>query len=225
MVNPGTPCQHGRTVKPSLAVVAMALALVACSGDGGREFATYYDPQGLFTTHLPAADTLTVTPPQTGGSGPGLLTGVIAQPPQPSPSPASGIGAFGSGLLAAGGSNDQTTYEAFAFTTSDFDDLDQMALYFLTGDPGVDLQHEDDIRLAGASGRLVVADVVRDGATTASVAAALTLGEGGTGYLVAAIFPPGTWDAERADFLRVVASFTPAVPPSIATFGGAVEAA
>jgi hypothetical protein len=42
---------------------------------------------------------------------------------------------------------------------------------------------------------------------SASLAAAVSLGSGGTGYVVAAIFPPGGWSAEEADFLRVVDPF------------------
>lgn len=53
---------------------------------------------------------------------------------------------------------------------------------------------------------------------TSSVAAAVSLGTGGDGYLVAAIFPSGGWDAERADFLRVLASFRAGVPLGFSTF-------
>lgn len=69
------------------------------------------------------------------------------------------------------------------------------------------------MRIAGSSGRLIVADVTQGGQVTSSVAAAVSLGTGGDGYLVAAIFPSGGWDAERADFLRVFASFRAGVPP------------
>jgi hypothetical protein len=50
------------------------------------------------------------------------------------------------------------------------------------------------------------------------VAAAVSLGTGGDGYLVAAIFPPGGWGAEQADFMRVLASFRAGVPPGFSTF-------
>ena len=59
---------------------------------------------------------------------------------------------------------------------------------------------------------------------TASVAAAITLGDGETGYLLAAIFPPGEWDAERGDFGRVLSSFDANVPPGLATFPMAGQA-
>jgi hypothetical protein len=47
---------------------------------------------------------------------------------------------------------------------------------------------------------------------------ATSLGHDGTGYLLAAIFPPGSWSAEEADFLHVVRSFRGDVPPGLRTF-------
>jgi len=46
----------------------------------------------------------------------------------------------------------------------------------------------------------------------------MTLGDGAIGYLVVAIFPPGGWDDERADFERIVRSFRTDVPPGLETF-------
>src|ERR671928_687521 len=93
MVNRGTPCDHGRTVRRTAALVLLAATAATCSSSGGRAFATYYDPQGLFRAELPVANSITVAPPQPSASGPGLLTGVIASPPQPSPSPSDSLGA------------------------------------------------------------------------------------------------------------------------------------
>jgi hypothetical protein len=56
-------------VKRIGALAALAFVLAACSGDSGREFASYYDPQGYFVTNLPVADVLTVAPPQVGQNG------------------------------------------------------------------------------------------------------------------------------------------------------------
>jgi hypothetical protein len=195
---------------------ALPLILVACSGSSSRAFARYYDPGGRFSTNLPAANDITVAPPQPPSTGPGILAGVIASPPQPSPSPSS---AFGGGFnLAQAQPSDQTIYEAFVVTTDTFPTVSAMALYFLTSDPSIDVQLEQGVEVGGSSGRLVVANVVRSGAPAASVAAAMSLGHGGTGYLVAAIFPPGQWDHEQSDFLRVLASFRPNVPPGLGTF-------
>ncbi|HET8526607.1 MAG TPA: hypothetical protein VFM81_08210 [Actinomycetota bacterium] len=206
-----------RRRRPPLILLGALVLLAACTQDHGREFARYYDDQGLFTVNLPEANDITVTPPQPASQGgAGLLTGVVSSPPAPSPTPAP---AFGAGFDPSSAVEpDQTVYQAIAVTTDGFDDLDQMALYFLTGDPVVDVVIDDPTPLAGDPGKLVVADVRNGDQVTTSVAAAMTLGEGGTGYLIAAIFPPGGWDDERADFERVVASFDSHVPPGFDSF-------
>ena len=204
--------------RPSLPVFIGALVLLtACSQDHGRAFARYYDDQGLFTVNLPEANDITVTPPQPASrGGAGLLTGVVSSPPAPSTSPSPALSA---GFDPASSVEpDQTIYQAFAVTTDGFDDLDQMALYFLTGDPVVDVVVDDATRLNGDPGKLVVADVRNGDQVNASVAAAMTLGDGDTGYLIAALFPPGGWDDERADFERVVESFDSHVPPGFESF-------
>src|SRR5581483_4560386 len=94
----------------------------------------------------------------------------------PQPSP-SPSDAFGTGLGGQPVQSDRTVYEALVVTTDGFGDLPAMVAYFHRG-----------------------------GQTTASVAAAFSLGDGRTGYIVAAIFPPGTWAGEEADFLRVLRS-------------------
>ena len=191
-------------------------ALTACSNDPAREFARYYDEEGLFTLNLPAANDVTVTQPQTGQEGPDLLTGVVSSPPAPSPSPAS---AFGGGFGgAAEEPPDQVVYQAFAVASQGFEDLDEMALFFLTSDPVIDVVIDDRAKMGGDDARLIVADVTNGGDVTAGVAAAMTLGDGETGYLIAAVFPPGGWDSEQADFQRIVESFRSNVPPGLRTF-------
>src|SRR6266540_815816 len=164
--------------RTAIATAMAAMALVACATGKNRDFAVYYDPEGLFSASLPAANDIAVAPSQPPSQGPSVLTGVVSTPPAPSPSPSS---AFGGGLtdLAAQttGPQDQTVYEALA-----------------------------------------VADVVRDGQKVAGVAAAFTLGQQGVGYIVLAIFPPGDWASERSDFLKVVGSFRPGVPPGMKAF-------
>lgn len=198
-----------------VALAAIPLILAACSGSSGRALARYYDPGGRFSTNLPAANDITVASPQPGGTGPGILAGVIAAPPQPSPSPSTSLGAPN---FAQSQPSDQTIYEAFVVTTDTFPTVSAMTLYYLTSDPAIDVQVEQNVKVGGSAGRLVVANVTRSGSTTASLAAAMSLGHAGTGYLVAAIFPPGQWDHERDDFLRVLASFRPNVPPGLGTF-------
>ena len=202
-----------------IATALAAMALVACSTGKNRDFARYNDPEGLFSANLPAANDIAVAPSEPPSQGPSVLTGVVSTPPAPSPSPSSG---FGGGLtdLAAQTTEtqDQTVYEALAVTTGTFQDLPQMALAFLTGNPVVDVQIEQEMRLGGNAGELIVADVVRQGQKVAGVAATFTLGQQGVGYIVLAIFPPGDWANERSDFLKVVASFRPGVPPGMRAF-------
>jgi hypothetical protein len=214
-----------RTVIVTALAVLAPMTLVGCSTGKSRDFARYYDPEGLFSANLPAANDIAVAPAQPPSQGPSVLTGVVSTPPAPSPSPSSG---FGGGLtdLAAQTTEpqDQTVYEALAVTTGTFQDLPEMALAFLTGNPVVDVQVEEEMRLGGNAGQLIVADVVRDGQKVAGVAAAFTLGQQGVGYIVLAIFPPGDWANERSDFLKVVGSFRPEVPPGMRAFplaGGA----
>ena len=93
-----------------------------------------------------------------------------------------------------------------------------MVLAVLTGDPSVDVREEAPVKVDGMNGRLVVADVSNAGGPpNSSLAVAFTLGRGGTGYVLAAIFPPGQWDVERSDFDKVLASFRVSVPPGIQT--------
>jgi hypothetical protein len=211
-----------RRVPTLLVSLITLLPCVACAHDSGREFARYYDEQGLFALDLPAANDITVTPPQAAESGPGFLTGVVSSPPAPSPSPASG--AFGGIDVAAQGEPDQTVYQAFAVTADGFDDLDQMALHFLTRNPIVNVVIDDPTRVDGDPGRLIVADIDQGGEVTSSVAAAMTLGDGATGYLIVALFPPGGWDEERDDFELIVRSFRTDVPPGLETFPVADQA-
>jgi hypothetical protein len=210
--------------RTAIVAALAAVALVGCSSSKSRDFSRYYDPEGLFSANLPAANDIAVAPAQPPSQGPSVLTGVVSTPPAPSPTPSSGFGGGLANLAQTTGQQDQTVYEALVVTTGTFQDLPQMALAFLTGNPLVDVQIEQDMRLGGNAGELIVADVVRDGQKTAGVAAAFTLGQQGVGYIVLAIFPPGEWTAERSDFLKVVGSFQSAVPPGMKAFplaGGA----
>jgi hypothetical protein len=199
------------------ALAALALVLAACSGDSGREFARYYDPEGYFVTNLPAANDLTVASPQFDPDGlPVLLAGVLATPPQPSPSPSSAFTSFNAGST---GVSDQTIYRALAVPTAGFRDLDEMVLSWLTGDPAMDVIIVETVRVDADEGRLVVVDVAPEGVVISTMAWAFTLGgDRGHGFVITAIFPPGQWDAERGDFFRVLESFRSDVPPGFETF-------
>ena len=94
----------------------------------------------------------------------------------------------------------------------------------MTGDPIVDVVIDDPTRVDGDPARLIVADIDQAGEVTSSLAAAMTLGDGATGYLIVAQFPPGGWDEERDDFERIVRSFRTNVPPGLETFPVAGQA-
>jgi hypothetical protein len=202
-------------MKRVLVAAILAITLPACSGQSGRELSRYYDPEGYFVTSLPAANDLAVMPAQPAPTGPSILSGVVATPPQPSPSPAGNATAFDTSATEPA---DQTTYRAIVVTTQSFQTLDDMALFFLTGDPIIDVTMDEPIRVDGHEARLIVADVTQGGTTTASLAAAITLGGGDRGFLVVAVFPPGGWDGERGDFLRVLESFSTDLPPGMGRF-------
>ena len=222
MVNAAFPCNHVR-VRRHVAfgtIVCSLLVLAACGRSDGRALIRYYDESGLFTISLPADNEIVVTPPQPAQDGPGLLGGVVSSPPAPSPSPQASFGTN----LAPTEQPDQTIYQAFAVATDGFADLQEMSLSMLTGDPAVDVLVDDRIRLDGRGGELIVADIRNGGEVTASVAVAMTLGNRKTGYLVAAIFPPGAWEDERADFERVLHSFRAEVPLGLTTFPLAPQA-
>jgi len=216
---PKGPCDHGPMRRVLTLVLVLGAGATGCSSGQERDLASYYDPEGLFVARLPEANVVTVAPPQPAPSGPSLLTGVISQPPAPSPTPQAQFGGgLAQGLGQTAQPSDQTVYEAFVVTTDDFESLSDMTVTFLTGDPAFDVREERPIRIDGTAGQLVVADAIQDGEVRSSVAAAFSLGRDGVGYLVAALFPPGAWDGEASDFLRVVASFRAEVPPGMRTF-------
>jgi len=194
-------------------LVMVVLTLAACGGGKSRSFDRYYDPQALFATDLPRGNDVTVaTPQEPSPDGPVILGGVVSAPPQPS-ADAGSVGFIG-GNLSQQTTTDQTVYEMFAVTTDSFIDVRDMVLTFLTSDPNVDVREDQAVQIDGAAGRLVVADV-DGGQAQSSLAAAFTLGEDGTGFIVVALFPPGEWDAERLDFFKVLASFKREAPPGI----------
>jgi hypothetical protein len=205
-------------LRPAPGVLLLAVLLAGCAPAQSRELATYYDPRGLFSADLPAANSVSVTAAQRGGAGASVLSGVVATPPEPSPTAASDIGGGFGAIAQQAPSGDQTLYQVLVVTTDAFTSVDAMQLAFLTGGPSVDVREERPVVVGRTEGRLVVADFTEGGAVRAGVAAAFTLGSDGVGYIVAAVFPPGEWDRERADFSRVVASLRPDVPSGLTSF-------
>lgn len=203
-----------RHLRRLLAMTAVVVSVIA-SGCGGtsssptREFVRYHDPNGVFIADLPATHTLTASEPRAEGqTAPGILAGVVAEPPGV-PTPSSGIGRG----IALSASPDRTSFQVIVLTSGGFASLDEMVLSYLTADPLIDVREERPVLVGGDAGRLLVADVRSEGAATAGIAAAFSLGHGGTGVILASVFPPGTWDAERADFLRLLRSFRTDLSP------------
>lgn len=198
----------------SVAAVIASVAVSALAGCGGsvaptRDFVRYHDPNGVFIADLPAGHTLSPTEPRPEGqTAPGVLAGVLAEPPG-APSPSSGLG--GGSALAT--DPDRTSFQIIVITSGGFESLDDMVLSYLTADPLIDVREERATRVGGDPGRLLVADVLRDGTATAGIAAVFSLGHGGTGVILASVFPPGTWESERADFLRMLRSFRTDLAP------------
>lgn len=203
-------------VRAGLATLACLLA--ACAQTQTRQLARYYDPHGLFSAELPAANSLRVTAAQQGQGSASILSGVVSSPPQPSASPSSALGGALGGVAAQAPAGDQTLYQVLVVTTDSFPTVDAMALKFLTADPAIDVREEHPITVGRDAGTLVVADVVRSGAPQAGLAVAFTLGTEDVGYIVAAVFPPGEWPKEESDFSRIVGSVDTGVPSGLVSF-------
>jgi hypothetical protein len=205
-------------IRTAVGGVLVAAMLTGCAQAQNRDLARYYDPQGLFSADLPAANRVSVTAPQQGQGSASVLSGVVAAPPQPSASPASQLPGGLTGVAQQAPPSDQTLYQVLVVTTDGFASLESMALYFLTGDPSIDVREDRPIPVGRTEGRLVVADVMQSGSARASIAAAFTLGTDGVGYIVAAVFPSGDWGREEPDFARIVGSLSPTVPTGLRTF-------
>jgi hypothetical protein len=205
-------------VRAGLGLLLAGALLTGCANGESRQLARYYDPRGLFSADLPAANSVTVAPVRRAGAGSSLLSGVVASPPQPSPTESSPLGGGFGAMAQQAPAGDQTLYQVLAVRTNAFDSVEAMDVSFLTGDPAIDVREERAILVGRTVGRLIVADITRAGSVQATIAAAFTLGTHDVGYIVAAVFPPGDWDRERSDFARIVASLTPEVPSGLSSF-------
>ena len=188
--------------------LALPLAVVACGG-GGRELVAYHDPEGYFSIALPVGHDLMPSTPQEGPSGPGLLAGVTAEPPAAA---ASALGATSTFVTAPTG--DETRFQVLVVSGETFRSVGDLALYFLTGDPGFDVIDQRASELGGLPARLIAGTASEDGVETVGVAAVFALSpDGSIAYVVASVFRPGGWPGERDDLLAVAAAFRTAVPP------------
>lgn len=189
---------------------ALGIALVAC-GEGGRarDLVEYHDPGGIFAVSLPTASEFTVaTPSSDSPESPGLLAGVLAAPGQTQ------TPAIGGGLAIGQGAGDRTSFQVLVVSAAGFESLDDMVTFFLAAQAGFDTRVREDVEVDGDRGRLIVSDVLRAGAPYAGLAAVFSLGHDGVGSVIATVFPPGDWGAERDGFLAIVRSFRTDVSPA-----------
>jgi hypothetical protein len=193
--------------------VGVALLLAGCSGRSGRPLERYYDPQGQFSAELPAANTVQVLQPQSGTSGPSLVTGVSSVPASPSPSAQSvgDLSGLGAGTTT---SSDQTQFDVLVIGNGSYQTPQDVALLQLQ-DPAADLKVQQQITIGGRRGLLIVADYAATGTTPAySVASGFTL-NGPLAYWIRAVFPQGQWSSEEAGFLEMLRSFRTSVAPGV----------
>jgi hypothetical protein len=196
---------------PRIALLGTLVVLLsACSGGARRPLERYYDPNGLFSAELPAANDVTVVQPQNSSSGPSVLSGVFSSPPSTSPSPG-GTAALGAGTAVQ---SDQTVYRIFVITGDTFASPEDLSLVQMS-DPSADLKTQESTAIGGHDGLLVVADYKASDAGPAFSAASGFLLSGGVGYWIFAAFPAGGWGGEQADFMSVLRSFRIDVPPGV----------
>jgi hypothetical protein len=195
-----------------LAIVLM-VALAACSSGSSVATRRYYDPSGLFSARLPAANDLLVMPKQSvEGSAP-LLSGVLAIPPQASPSPSNQP--FSGGVTPVT-QQDTAIYAVFAVKASAAKSIGQFATSLLSGTVGPSLVMQQRISADGLQGLLAVVDHHDDTnpANDYTDASAFFL-QGDVGYWLRELFPPGQWGERREAFLLILRSFRPSVPPGL----------
>lgn len=201
-------------VRRLLAVAALVGAAAACGAGAGRALSPYHDPEGRFSVLLPIEDDVAPSGPQQAASGPGLLSGVVATPPQASPASGTALGSS----LTASADTDRTRFQILIVDGSGFASVGALSLYFLTGTDGFDVQIDRPTRLDGLPGRIVVGEATDGDRATAGVAAIFALSSDGTiGYVIASVFPPGGWGAEEDDLMAIVDSFRTEVAPALAS--------
>jgi hypothetical protein len=193
--------------------LGVALLLAGCSGTSARPLERYYDPQGQFSAELPAANAVQVLQPQSGTSGPSLVSGVSSVPASPSPS-AQAVGDLSGLGSTTTTSSDQTQYRVLVIGNGSYQTAQDVALLQLD-DPAADLKVQQQITIGGRRGLLIVADYAATSTTPAySVASGFMLNEP-LAYWISAAFPQGQWGSQEASFLEVLRSFRINVAPGV----------
>jgi hypothetical protein len=197
------------------AAVAVSMALVACSTSSSPTTTRYYDPNGLFSTQLPEPNDVLVMPPQRIPGTPALLSGVLALPPQPSPTPSNQP--FGGGIgQTTNQPQDTAIYGVFVVKAGQYSKIEELVRALLSGTLSPSILSQQPIRADTLHGILLVVDHIDDtgGGADYTDASAFFL-DGNVGYWVREMFARGQWGSRRDAFLRIVHSFQPGVPPGL----------
>jgi hypothetical protein len=195
---------------PLLAMIALALLLSGCAGSKERALERYYDPRGLFTAELPAANDVQVVEPQNATSGPSIVSGVTSIPAAPSPSSGAATG-LGDVTAQQG---DVTVYQVLVVSSQVPTTLQELASVQLD-DPNADLRSRETTTVDGDEALLVVSDYAATDTNGPYTLASASVLSKGLGYQIFAAFPVGTWESERDSFLDVLRSFRTEVSPGV----------
>jgi hypothetical protein len=201
---------HMRRTVP--VVIALGL-LAACSSSHSVQTQRYYDPSGLFSARLPAAQQLITIPRQDVSTTITVLSGVMAIPPTDTPSPSAAIG--GGLATSAAKHEDAADYTVWAVKAGDAKDLRELASQLLGQTTNPTLKSQRRVIVEGLQGILVVADHRTDAGDKYYTDASAFFLYRGVGYWVREIFPFGDWKARRAVFSDLLRSFRPVVPAGI----------
>jgi hypothetical protein len=194
--------------------VGVTLLLAGCSGTSARPLERYYDPQGQFSAELPAGNAIQVLQPQSGTSGPSLVSGVSSVPASPSPS-AQAVGDLSGLGPTTTTSSDQTQYQVLVIGNGSYQTPQDVALLQLE-DPAADLKVQQQVTIGGRRGLLIVADYAATSTTPAYSEASGFVLNGPLAYWIRAVFPAGQWGSQEASFLQVLRSFRTSVAPGVA---------
>jgi hypothetical protein len=199
--------------KTILAIVALAGVAVACSsGAASSPTQRYYDPSGLFSARLPQKNDVLVMPSQTVAGSLPLVAGVLAVPSVPTPSPSSGP--FGGGnFIQPVTQEDTSVYSVFAVRAKGIGSVGDLATSLLADTANPRVVSQRLINVMGRQGLLVIADHSDQGVGYSD--ASVFVLDGDLGYWIREFFALGEWETRRQQFLDLVRSFRPGVPPGI----------
>jgi hypothetical protein len=195
-----------------VAVAALGL-LAGCSSSTPLTTQRYYDPGGFFSAQLPSANQLVVMPVQKISTELDLLSGVVALPQTPSPSPSQAFG--GNALGQPATQTDTAWYSVAAVKAKGIANVTDLASKLLGETVNPKLEAQQRVIVDGLPGLLVVANHTNDaGDPDYSDASAFFLYQD-VGFWVRELFPYGEWDTRSHGFRQVMQSFQPGVPAGV----------